>query len=112
MTQAYGNLINRILEDAAPPEPKPGMGATELLWSDRHAGTIIDILSPKKILWQRDKATRVEDTDGYTYERDPKAPQYTFTLRKNGRWVMQYDSMSTGISLLIGARDERYDRSF
>ena len=115
MTRAYGNLMNRIMEDTAG-KPEVGMGATEIMWSDRHAGTISRIISPKSIAWKQDRATghgdgRTEPRT-YTYERDDDCPETIFTQRKNGRWVRKGESLDTGSGLLIGIRNEYYDPSF
>ena len=116
MTRAYGNLINRIMEEGGSPQPEVGMGATETMWSDRHAGTIVRIISPTRIGWKRDKATGTGDgmstTRTYTYERDPDAPEEVFSLRRSGRWVRQSESIGCGAGLIIGRRDERYDPGF
>lgn len=39
----YGSLDNRISENVLQPIPTVGMGATETLWSDRHAYTILEV---------------------------------------------------------------------
>ncbi len=117
MVKAYGDLMNRLLETVGPPKPEVGMGATTLMWSDRNAGTIVRILSPKRVAWKQDKATRTDtngqsDSQDYTYEYDDSAPEEIFSLRKSGRWVRQGESDKNGTGLLIGSRDERYDFGF
>lgn len=95
-----------------------GEGATECLWSDRHAGTIVNVVNKgRTVFWQRDKATRTDDlgmTDSgqqYAYESDPTAPVSVFTLRKNGRFIQRGESMHNGRCLIRG-RHEFYDYSF
>lgn len=110
----YGNLTNRILEEAKTADPEVGMGATFTLWSDRHAGTIVRVISPNRIAWKRDRATRTDsygmsDAQSYVYEQDPDAAEEIFSLRKTGRWVRSGDSFG---GLVIGVRDEHYDFSF
>lgn len=39
----YGSLTNRILENQGSPEPEIGMGATEVMYSDREPWEIIGI---------------------------------------------------------------------
>ena len=116
MTRAYGNLINRIQEEMQGPAPEVGMGATETMWSDRHAGTITRIISPTRIGWKRDKATGTGDGMStprtYTYERDPRAPEEVFSLRRSERWVRLGESMGCGAGLIIGMRNERWDPGF
>lgn len=106
----YGNMTGQ-------PKPTVGMGCTVLMWTDRHAATIVDVnKSGKTIKIQRDIAERV-DTNGmsegqeYTFKANPNAPVETFTLRKNGFYVQKGDS-ANGCKLFIGTREEYYDFSF
>lgn len=39
----YGTLTNLVYAEDKSPEPKIGAGATLLLWSDRHAYTVIEV---------------------------------------------------------------------
>jgi hypothetical protein len=39
----YGSLDNRLAENTLQPIPEVGMGATEMLYSDRHAYTILKV---------------------------------------------------------------------
>jgi hypothetical protein len=43
VSQFYGSLNNRFDERVLQPIPVKGMGATLLMWSDRHAYTILDV---------------------------------------------------------------------
>jgi len=113
-----GSLVNALYRQSAPPEPVEDMGATILLWTDRHAATITLVSRDKKRLWvARDSATRT-DTNGmseqqtYTYQRNYAAEQECYSLRKNGRWVRRGEPMESGQSLLIGQRREYHDYSF
>lgn len=115
---AYGSLINMVQDRATQAAPEVGMGATELLWTDRHAGTITYVSPSGKMLkWRRDKAIRTDshgmsDCQSYRYEPNPDAAEYTYTLRKDGRWVRKGAPMRGSGSLLIGSRSEHYDYSF
>lgn len=122
----FGSYINRMLEDALCPEPEVGMGATELGWTDRHAGTITEVVRATKgpnagrvvrVSVQRDHAERTDDrgpSDGqsYAYARDPEGRVTDFSLRRNGRWIVVGGSMAEGVGLVIGRRDEYFDYSF
>lgn len=114
----YGSLQNMVMANANAKIPEVGMGATEVLYTDRHAGTIVEVsASGTRLVWQRDIATRTDergmtDAQSYTYEPDPTARREIFTLRKNGRWVSQGSSMKGGRRLVIGVRNEYYDYSF
>lgn len=100
------------------PVPCVGMGATELLWSDRYAYTIMYV-NPKctEIGVQRDRAIRVDsngmsESQEYHYESQPDAEIVYYTLRKNGAWVKKGESMRGGSRMRIGQRIEYYDYSF
>ena len=113
----YGSFFNMMMDNSKPAEPTVGMGATLLLWSDRHAGTIVEVSkNGKMIKWQRDKAVAefkgMTDSQSYSYEPDPHAQIETFTLRKNGRWVKSGYGMRQGGTLSVGHRSEYYDFSF
>lgn len=43
---------------------------------------------------------------------DPDGSTYTFTLRKNGKWVQQGLKMGQGYRLIIGKRLHHYDYNF
>jgi hypothetical protein len=98
-------------------KPAIGLPCTRKMYSDRHAGTIIQLISEKCVLWQRDKARRVHPYEGgvpereeYTYARDTQGETRRVTLRKNGQWVEQGEPM-TGTRYVMGIRDEHYDFS-
>jgi hypothetical protein len=115
--RVFGNLMNRIAEDVKPHVPQVGMGCTILMYSDRHAATIVQVLSPNKIVIQEDTATRT-DTNGmseaqsYSYTANQNGAKHTVTLRKHGRWVMAGQSMRSGAVVRIGERSEYHDYSF
>lgn len=112
------NLMSNIMANGTQPTPEVGMGCTELMYTDRHACTIVEVVSPKTIKVQRDKAVRTDDigrTDSgqqYHYEPNPEAAIQTVTLRGNGRWVLKGQGSKNGKSFAIGYRDEYYDHSF
>jgi len=111
-----GSFINNLYSNSKQKTPEIGMGVTECCWSDRHAYTIVDIISPREIVVQRDIAIRADnrgmtDSQDWIYERDPEGSKYTITLRKNGRWVKKgLDMKSNG--WLIGSREEYFDFTF
>ena len=113
------NLMSNIMANSKQPDPAVGMGATQLCYSDRRAGTIVEVLKRgDKIigfLWQRDEAKRTDDkgmTDSgqeYAYTANPDAGKTKVTLRKNGRWVIDGENLRTGTAFSIGERNEFYD---
>jgi hypothetical protein len=95
------------------------MGATILLWTDRHVATITLVSVDKKRVWvAQDRAIRADNRGYYTenqeyrYERNWEAEQACYTLRKHGRWVRRGEDMWTGQAILIGHREEYRDPSF
>lgn len=105
-----GSLMNHVMSRLATPTPEVGMGATILMWTDRHAATIVKV-TPTQVHVQQDKATRVDkngmsDSQDYTYEPNPEAPIQVFRKTKRG-WRDR-----SGQGLGIGYRCEYYDFSF
>jgi hypothetical protein len=94
--------------------PTVGMGTTELCWTDRHAYTVVEVVSDRKIIVQRDTATRsdkdgMSDSQSYTYTPNPNEPRLVLTLRKDGKWRRMGDS---GNVFALGFRQEYQDYSF
>lgn len=111
-------MMNQMMADSKQIKPEVGMGATELLWTDRHAYTITSVNATGTVIeLQRDRAIRT-DTNGmsecqvYTYEPNTNASVQTVTLRKNGQWVTKGQSIKNGTKWLIGFRKEYRDFSF
>lgn len=121
--QLYGNLHNRIDENRTPTNPTEGMGATILMYSDRHAATIVQVTfgglgtGPTEVAIQEDKSIRTDangmsESQGYRYEPNTDAVRRYFTKRKNGRWVEKGHSQKNGTTLLIGVRDSYHDYGY
>lgn len=107
-----GSMVNHLMSGInGSPVPQVGMGATILMWTDRHAATIVKV-TPTQVHVQRDIAKRV-DSNGmsemqtYLYEADPTADVEIFRKTKNG-----YRKAGGGYSLRIGDRAEYHDYSF
>lgn len=129
-----GSVVNHIYSRATIGQPRPvvGMGATELLWSDRHAATITKVteLTSKRWLYEIevvcDKATVISGSghDGsaeYSYEPGTGTPNIYRSRREGGEWVQVFLNKDTGKvcqavgggrGLRIGDRDEYRDPSF
>jgi hypothetical protein len=113
----YGSLNNLMAADARYPDPEVGMGMTFISWTDRKAGTIVEVVNAKTIRVQADTSTRTDglgmtDAQTYDYSPDPDAPIETYTLRSNGRWVRKGESAKGGSRIAIGARSTYHDFSF
>lgn len=108
-----GSLMNLLAMRTKPElNPEVGMGVTELMWTDRHAGTITRVSESKKRLWfKRDIATRADnngmsDAQHYVYAPNPSAPEIEARLTKKGWKIVG------GSRLALGYRSEYYDYSF
>ena len=93
------------------------MGVTKYVGSDRYPFTVIQILSPKRIVVQEDKATRT-DTNGaftesqkYDYEPDPEGSTHTISLRKNGHWY-EMGQPAKWTFYTVGTRNKHLDPHF
>lgn len=97
-------------------EPKVGDGATIIMYTDRHAATVVAV-NGKAVKVQRDTATRTDsngmsELQSYTYAPNTEAQVETFTLRMTGLYVRQGDNKNNGTKLAIGARRTYHDFSF
>lgn len=110
------SVTNQILSQIRPPEPTVGSGGTVCYLSDRQAVTVTAVKG-RAVTVQRDRAVRsdqngMSDTQSYVYSADPKGHTQTFTVRKDGRYVAQGDSLQSGAVLVLGTRCEYHDYSF
>lgn len=111
------NMMSNIYASSKQLAPEVGMGATELMYTDRHACTIIAVKSPTRIVLQRDTATRsdengMSDSQRYEYAPNPEAAKFEASLRKNGRWIKSGESARNGTTIAIGFRKEYHDYGF
>jgi hypothetical protein len=129
-----GSVINHLHARATIGQPTPvvGMGATILLWTDRCAGTIIEVKElatstrwQHEIRVQRDRSKVVAGSghDGsavYSFEPNPNGPVEIFRSRRDGgQWVACRTNdkgnvvvQNSGHGLRIGEREEYRDPSF
>jgi hypothetical protein len=125
-----GSYINHLAsrEIIGQPTPEVGMGATLLLWTDRHAATIVAIHDARPGRWiievQTDYAKVVEGStfDGsarYEYFRDPEGTTKCFRFDSRRGWRRVVWNAGTGRwnfrggdGLKIGVRDEHRDPHF
>jgi hypothetical protein len=122
LTKPTNNLMSNVMVNSRQPEPAVGMGATQCLYTDRHAGTITAIKKNKvgkvtAFTFQQDTATRTDkngmsDTQHYVYTPNVDGITRDVTLRKNGRWVDRGTDLNGCPSYVIGERDEFHDYSF
>jgi hypothetical protein len=122
-----GSVTNHLYSRAVIGQPVPtvGMGATILGWTDRHAGTIVEVIKGGKyIAVTRDRAKRIDkngmsEMQEYAYTSDPDGAKHWFKQEKDGRWSSVTQNSETGRfkkdqseGLRIGVRDSYYDYSF
>ena len=106
------SLVNMMMSGSNK-TPTVGMGATELMWTDRHAYTVVKVCTPRKVMVRRDTATRTDkngwsEDQTYTFEPGKEGYDEAVTLRKDGKW-----RGSNGGSLFtLGRRDEYSDPNF
>ena len=113
-----GSLVNHIYSGMKDVKPEVGMGATLLFWSDRHAATVVEVSDDgKRIAVVEDIATRIDnngmsEAQEYKFEQNPNGHKVYFTLRKNGSYVQEGQSMKEGQRVKVGMREQYYDFSF
>jgi hypothetical protein len=95
------------------PTPTVGMGATSGAGSDRYPYTVVEILSHRRIVLQRD-SYKCTDYDKQTYDiyRDADGGTYEATLRKDGTWVLDGDPLRHGQRFWLGHRSVYQNPSF
>ncbi|HEX8556710.1 MAG TPA: hypothetical protein VF668_01335 [Pyrinomonadaceae bacterium] len=112
----FGSFQNLMMGRAAAASvvtPTVGMGATEVMYSDRHAFTVVEVISPTRIKVRADRATRVDkngmsDAQQYKFTPDPKGRERVLTKRRNGKWVPVGESQNAP-GFLLGVRSEYRD---
>jgi tricorn protease-like protein len=98
-------------------KPIVGEGASVSNGVDVHSMTIISVSeNGKTVTAQRDSAKILSGSAPYSnlWEITPSDNGYIceFTLRKNGRFVLQGESAKNGNSLQLGGRREYYSYEF
>lgn len=96
--------------------PEVGMGCTEILYSDRRAKTIVEVVNPNTIVVMENE-TKCRDYYGGVYEVLPELnvhmPAETYTRRKSGRWVAKGQPDKFGSVFLAITYQKHYiDPSF
>jgi len=98
-------------------EIKVGDGATYQIGSDRYPYTVVEILTGKRIVVQRDDAVRT-DKNGFSeiqtweYSTNESASKEIITLRKNNLWYKMGSPGKGSGFFTIGRRAMYQDPSF
>lgn len=95
--------------------PKIGDGATEYSYSDRHAYTIVEVVSPTCVKVQRDHLRRTGWPD-QSFAPNPEAPVEVLVFKvtkrhPDGKWVRKSEGVR-GNGFQLGSRSEYRDPSF
>jgi len=123
-----GSVVNhlRSRQTIGQPEPVVGMGATILLWSDRHAATVTYVFIERKLTCvqvRQDDAKVISGSthDGsavYEYTSNKAGSPSIFRREASGEWVEVRPNWVTGRwnkvkghGLHIGEREEYRDPS-
>lgn len=90
--------------------------ATVHFWSDREPATVIK-RTAKTVTVQTDDARALNKVPyggypDYEYTRNEQGSTWTFSLRKNGRYVRVGEPARTGTSVSLGRRDYYRDPHF
>ena len=116
---ATGSLINLLAANSNNPTvPVVGMGATIIGYTDRNPATVVEISKNGKTLTvQMDDAKRTDangmsESQSYEFTSNPDGAKRVYTLRKNGQWIAQGDSIKNGGRIQLGHRSKYYDFSF
>lgn len=113
-----GSVINHVMARGSEVQPVVGMGATVLGWTDRHAGTIVEV-SAKGFTVQRDHARRTDrngmsEAQEYAYSPNPRGSLYVFKRVTSGRAKGQWreGGKSSGSGVVLDHRESYHDFSF
>ena len=113
------SLMNYAMATA----PKPntisvGDAATVLMWTDRDAGTVIEV-EEGRIVVQCDHARRIDksgpiERQSYSYSPDPTGRCFTFFPVSRGTQKGQWreNGSANGFGVVFGVRDQFHDYSF
>jgi hypothetical protein len=120
-----GSVINHLMSRSVIGEPTPdvGMGATILMWSDRHAGTITmikgDIIEVTEDDYKPISGSILNGDVKWEFTYNPNGRTSYFRKSKTGLWenvVFNKETgrwkKSNGQGLIIGRREKYYDPHF
>jgi hypothetical protein len=123
----YGSLTNRLMESPTTIKAEIGMGATLTSYTDRTAGTVVEVFTKNGktfVVVQEDNAERTDDngmseSQEYAYTPNPNGSKHTYRQEENGQYVgVKFNektkrwAKTDGLGLCLGHRDEHYDYNF
>ena len=94
-----------------------GQGATYYIGSDRYPFTVVEILSPKRVVVQADNSKRtdlngISEIQVYEFEPNPDAQRIVVSCRQNGSWRKKGDSSRGSGYFSFSGRSAYLDPSF
>lgn len=114
-----GSIINHIYSASAGAVPEVGAGATILSWTDRYAGTIIEVRSPTDFTVQEDRAIRTDnrgmsEAQEYEYRANPAGRVWHFKAVSRGyaKGSLREGGRKDGCGVIVGVRRSYHDFSF
>lgn len=123
-----GGIFNILDANTKWPIPQVGDGATILSYSDRDAGTVIEVIKkgimPVIVVVQEDNAVRTDkngqsESQTYEFSRNPNGRIRHFRQAKNGTWDEVIVNPETNrwkkngsTNVKFGVRESYYDPTF
>lgn len=120
-----GSLINHLYSRMTINEPEPtvGMGVTMLGWTDREAGTIVEVNMKKRYIAVTDDHAKRIDNNGmsesqeYEYTSDFMGYRHYYRKDRKGEWRRCFYNDNQRLvfgrgGLILGQRNKYHDFSF
>ena len=111
----HGSLQNMMMaNNVSNIEPYVGCPLTECHWTDRSAGTVVEVSKSGKTFWFTYDETKRIDNNGmsecqeYSYTPQPDGPRQKVTRRRDGRWK----TSPGGSYVNLGYKRAYHDYSF
>lgn len=113
-----GSFQNMLMRDGNTKTPEEGMDATIVYWTDRRAARVVAVSSSQKRVTVKGMMATARHK-GLTEAQDwlltpprPETSEETYSLRKNGRWILVGQGQDSGRSLLLGYAEHYIDPTF
>ena len=113
----YGSVYNRMQERGKQPEPKVGMYATEMYYTDREPFEIIEVkderhITARKLSYKRVDKNGMSECQDYIYFPNPDGRIAHLFKTKQGRWVERIGKHYSCNGWALGFAERYYDYSF
>ncbi len=115
-----GSLVNHVMSHSVGQlAPAFGLGATVLAWTDRYAGTIIDVgldgsFTVREDHWVRTDGRGMSESQTYDFAPNPQGRLFRFSLVRRGKAKGQIreNGKKDGYAVVVGQRHKYHDFSF